>query len=221
MRPSFLQDLTGQKFGRLIVLRMSEKRTSARGGICVCKCECGAIKEIPSLALQRGLVVSCGCYASEVNKARCTKHGHESHSNKTLTYRSWDKMIQRCTNPNAHEYKFYGARGIVVCDRWKDFSLFLKDMGERPSKFYSIDRINCEGNYEPGNCRWADRKTQGNNTRRNVYYEYNGEKKTIAELAEIAGVKYDTMFYRLKKYGWSVEHAITVPVTKSNTRKGY
>lgn len=221
MRPSFLQDLTGQKFGRLTVLRMSERRTASRGGICVCQCECGVIKEIPSLSLKSGAVVSCGCYNKEVNKRKNTKHGHDSHSKKSLTYKSWDKMIQRCCNPNAHEYKFYGAKGVQVCERWRDFGAFLADMGERPSKELTIDRINYRGNYEPGNCRWANRKTQCNNTSRNIYYEYKGEKKTIAELAEIARVKYDTMYTRLRKNGLTAEQAVNLPVVRWGNKKRY
>ena len=216
-----LIDLSGQKFGRLTVLRMSEKRTASHGGICVCQCDCGTIKEIPSLALKTGAVVSCGCYNREVNLKRLTKHGHNLHIKKSLTYKSWDKMIQRCCNPNTFEYKYYGARGVTVCDRWRDFTCFLEDMGERPAKEYSIDRINCKGNYEPGNCRWADRKTQCNNTRRNIYYEYNGERKTIAELARIAGVKYDTMYVRLRENGLTPEQAIKLPTVRWGNKKRY
>lgn len=221
MRPSFLQDLSGQKFGRLIVLGMSERRTASRGGICICQCECGNVKEIPSLSLKNGSVVSCGCYNKEVNRKKNTKHGHDLHETKSLTYKSWDKMIQRCCNPNAHEYKYYGAKGVSVCAEWRDFATFLKDMGERPSREYSIDRIDCTGNYEPGNCRWADRKTQGNNTRRNIYYDYKGEKKTAAELARIAGVKYNTMKVRLQKQGLTAEQAVLLPVVRWGNKEKY
>lgn len=216
-----LINLSGQKYGRLTVLRMSGKRTASRGGICVCQCECGNIKEIPSLALKSGAVVSCGCYNRENILKRLTKHGHNSHSQKSLTYKSWDKMIQRCLNPNTQEYKYYGAKGVQVCERWKDFSAFLEDMGERPSKELTLDRIDCKGNYEPGNCRWANRLTQTNNTRRNVYYEYKGEKKTIAELARIAGVKYNTMYVRLRENGLTPEQAVNLPVVRWGNIKRY
>ena len=217
---SFLEDLTGRRFGRLIVIGMSEKRTASRGGICICRCDCGTIKEVPSLSLKKGAVISCGCYNKEVLHNRA-KHGHNRRNEKSITYRSWDKMMQRCYNQSAHEYRFYGAKGISVCDKWHDFANFLSDMGERPSARYSIDRIDPSGNYSADNCRWATAKTQANNTTRNIYYTYNGERKSIAELADIAGIKYDTMFYRLQKYGWTLEHAMTIPVSRSNSRKGY
>ena len=130
-------------------------------------------------------------------------------------------MIQRCFNSNTPEYKYYGARGITVCERWRDFAAFLEDMGERPSKKYSIDRINVNGNYEPENCRWADERTQHNNTRRNIYYVYNGENKTAAELARIAGIGYDTMRARLSKQGLTPEQAVKLPVKKWGSKKSY
>lgn len=220
MRPSFLQDLTGQKFGRLTVLRMSEKRTASRGGICICQCECGTIKEIPSLHLKNGAVVSCGCYQKEIVKNKA-KHGHQRNGHKTITFISWEKMMQRCYRENAPEYKYYGARGINVCEKWHKFEGFLEDMGERPSKELSLDRIDPNGNYEPRNCRWADILTQTNNTRRNVYYDYKGEKKTIAELARIAGVKYDTMYVRLRENGLTPEQAIKLPTVRWGNKKRY
>lgn len=199
---------------------MSERRTASRGGICVCQCECGTIKEIPSLPLKNGAVVSCGCYGREKRQSSAI-HGHERNGKKSLTYVTWDKMMGRCYNPNLREYRFYGARGIIVCEKWHKFEGFLEDMGERPSKELSLDRIDSNGNYEPGNCRWANRLTQTNNTRRNVYYEYKGEKKTIAELARIAGVKYDTMYVRLRENGLTPEQAVNLPVVRWGNKERY
>lgn len=150
----------------------------------------------------RGLVVSCGCYIKDINKKNA-KHGYYG----TPTYKSWDKMMHRCTNPKCKEYVWYGERGITVCEEWKDFSNFLKDMGERPPKT-TIDRINVNLGYCKGNCRWASALVQANNTRRNKHITYNGETKTIAEWAEAKGIKYDVLYSRLKKYGWSVEKSL-------------
>lgn len=203
------KDLTGQKFGRLTVIAPSEKRAVNRGMMWTCKCDCGTIKDITALALKNGSVVSCGCYSKELLTIRNTKHGHEAGGKKSPTYISWEKMMARCYKEKDPHYHHYGAKGIRVIERWHDFKPFLEDMGERPSKEYTLDRIDSKGNYEPGNCRWATAKVQGNNTSRNIKFSYQGEEKTIAELADIAGIKYDTMYCRLMIYKWSVEKAMT------------
>lgn len=196
-------DLIGKRFGRLLVISESDKRTKSRGMCWVCKCDCGAIKTVASQHLIRGLVMSCGCYAKEKNREKNTTHGYYG----TSTYKSWDKMIQRCTNPNCSGYEYYGGRGITVCEEWMSFDGFLKDMGERPQGT-SIDRINPDKGYFKDNCRWATYKVQANNTRRNQHVTYNGETKTIAEWAKEKGLKYDVLYSRLNSYGWSVEKAL-------------
>lgn len=197
------KDLKGQRFGRLVVLSESPKRTKSRGIYWFCECDCGNIKEIASQSLLRGLTTSCGCYNKQVNIEKNTKHGGYG----TPTYKSWDKMMQRCTNPNCPEYVWYGKRGITVCDEWKDFAKFRLDMGERPPQT-TIDRINVNLGYFKDNCRWANSVIQANNTRRNEHITYNGETKTIAEWAELKCLKYDVLYSRLKKYGWSIEKAL-------------
>lgn len=214
-------NLIGQRFGRLEVIAPSNKRTAGRSMIWICKCDCGTIKEIAALSLRRGLVVSCGCYCKEVNIKKNTIHGHEKGNKKSPTYVSWEKMMSRCYKESDPAYYRYGGKGISVVEKWHHFEGFLEDMGERPSKEYTIDRIDSKGNYEPGNCRWATYKEQGNNTSRNVKFVYNGEYRTIAELADIAGIKYDTMYCRLMKYKWSIDNAMRKSVTKRNSRKGY
>lgn len=127
-------------------------------------------------------------------------------------YRIWTGMIHRCHNSKRNCYRYYGARGIVVCERWRlDFQAFLDDVGERPSPKYSLDRINNDGNYEPGNVRWADRTTQGRNTRANRILEFRGQRKCLTEWSEIVGISVGTIQFRLDEIGWSVERALTVP----------
>ena len=197
-------DLKGQRFGRLIVLEESSKRDKARNVYWLCQCDCGNTKEISGQNLKKGLTTSCGCYSKEVNLAKNTKHGYYG----TPTYKSWDKMMQRCTNQKCKEYVWYGQRGITICEEWKDFANFLSDMGERPAGT-SIDRIDVNKGYFKANCRWASAEVQANNTRRNERIVYNGETKTIAEWAKLKGIEYDILYSRLKKYGWSVEKALS------------
>ena len=126
----------------------------------------------------------------------------------TGEYSIWVNMHTRCGNPKTKAYKWYGARGIVVCPEWSDFGRFLSDMGARPSIKHSIDRYpNKDGNYEPGNCRWASSTEQHRNRRNNVLYEYAGKKATLPELCAITGVKITTAHMRLTK-GATIERAL-------------
>ena len=128
-----------------------------------------------------------------------------------LTYNSWSNTIQRCTNPKHPKFERYGGRGITVCERWRCFKNFHADMGDRPPGC-SIDRIDNDGNYEPGNCRWASPKQQANNTRRNRRVCIHKENLTIAEAARRAGVAHSTMRFRIKS-GWP-ENKLLLPPTK-------
>lgn len=129
-------------------------------------------------------------------------------------------MIKRCYHTNSNRYKYYGARGITVCDSWKDsFDNFYEDMGKRPSKEYSIDRIDVNGNYCKDNCKWSDKYEQINNTTRNVYYNYQGEKLTLAQICRKLDLPYKTMWNRIHNKGATLEDALIVPVR--NTSKSW
>ena len=128
----------------------------------LCKCDCGGFSYVKSYALRIGRVKSCGCLKREVDKSRNIIHGGSG----TSFYARWQNMINRCHNPNRKDFKYYGARGIVVCKRWRlSFKNFIKDMGYPPFEGATIDRINVDGNYEPNNCRWATMKEQSKNKR--------------------------------------------------------
>jgi hypothetical protein len=122
----------------------------------------------------------------------------------------WANMRSRCSNPKNAVYPSYGGRVISVCSRWEDFSCFVEDMGMAPGWEYSLDRINNDGNYEPGNCRWATRKQQQNNRRNNILITFGGEALTVAQLAEIFSITNSLLRHRLLG-GWELEKALTSP----------
>ena len=162
-----LVEMRGKSFGRLTVLSRAKSKPNG-DAVWVCKCSCGKELSVLGRGLRSGASLSCGCLRIENAIKVSTKHGHASSGKNTREYKSWAAMRVRCGNPSHRNFKDYGGRGIKVCERWADsFENFLADMGQRPPR-HSLDRINVNGGYEPDNCRWADAKTQANNTRRNL-----------------------------------------------------
>lgn len=123
----------------------------------------------------------------------------------TPIYRSWYNMKTRCMNPNATGYHLWGGRGIKVCEQWMTFEGFLKDMQSTYVEGYQLDRADNNGNYEPSNCRWVDRKTQCRNRSNNTLLTLNGQTKTLAEWTELSGLKSSTFRQRLYGYKWPLE----------------
>lgn len=137
---------------------------------------------------------------------------HKTHGlSKTPTYRTWADMRNRCQNPNNQAYANYGGRGIIVSERWSSYLNFLSDMGEKPSKLHSIERVDTNGPYSQDNCCWATKITQARNTRTNKFISYDGEIKTLAEWCEILALPYSTIESRLRALKWTVERAFTTP----------
>jgi hypothetical protein len=161
-------DLTEQKFGRLVALRRVEPLRKSNEAWWECRCDCGGTKVTTSRYLRTGVTTSCGCFAREVTAIR--NHRQQRHgeaANLTPEYMAWASMKTRCYNANSAKYRLYGGRGIQVCERWREsFEAFLADMGRRPSAEHSLDRYpDGDGNYEPGNVRWATDSEQNSNRR--------------------------------------------------------
>lgn len=207
------KDLAGQRFGRVLVKSLLGFLVYAgcRKAMWLCKCDCGETPTIRAEKLLCGETKSCGCLRSEMVAAKNFKHGG---SNST-TFICWQAMLSRCTNENLPEWNRYGGRGIMVCEQWRNsFSQFLSDMGERPSKKHSIDRFpDNNGNYEPGNCRWATYSQQNRNRRSNRILTIDGVSMTLTEWSEKSGTPRGVLTCRLRR-GWEIGRAIHEPVDK-------
>lgn len=180
-----LIDLTGQRFGRLVVLsRHVDKNKRA---FWLCLCDCGNQAVVNGSSLRDRVTRSCGCLQQEVRATRDRGRSKTHGLSHTPEYSIWTAMIRRCEDPKTHNYAAYGGRGITVCERWHVFENFLEDVGRRPSPELSLDRICSDGNYEPGNCRWATLEQQSYNRRNTKRLWHQGEYRTISEIAKLTG----------------------------------
>jgi hypothetical protein len=202
LHPRVKEDLTDREFGLLTV-----KEYVGHGGFWRCKCACGRIVEVSSSNLQR--TGSCGCDRPRKVAALKTKHGHATQASASPEYRAWLKMIERCEQKDNINYHNYGGRGIKICRRWReDFTSFLADMGPKPVGDYSIERRDNDGDYEPGNCRWATRKEQTRNMRTNRLLTLDGETKPLTDWAPTLGLSPSGLARRLAR-GWDLRRALT------------
>jgi hypothetical protein len=215
-------DMTGQRFGRLLVV---EKNGVAKSGhaLWLCKCDCGNSYIISSNQLKNG-TQSCGCLQRERAAESAKNRTHLSYHKKLnigkefhRLHQCYKDMLNRCYKTNNKSYKRYGGRGIKVCDEWKnDFYLFKEwALSNGYADNLSIDRINVNGNYEPDNCRWITTKEQNNNRSNNRIVKYCGETLTLHELSERHDIAYKTLWSRIKA-GWSVASAVETPTRVVN-----
>lgn len=199
------RDLSGLRFGRLIALEYVGNCGRWR-----CICDCGRTTNPKGFNLYRGITKSCGCLLADIASKKNLTHGHSVDGRPSRTYTSWLGMIARCRDPRHCRFQRYGGRGISICERWNSFANFLADMGERPSNKHSLDRINNDGNYEPGNCRWATASQQSRNRSTSRFVDFEGQSLSMADVAERYGITSSTIRKRLKR-GWSIQDAITAP----------
>ena len=181
-----------------------------------CRCDCGTVRFVIPADLCTGRSTNCGCVRRKKVGARNFKHGLTH----TREYIAWAGMLARCSNPKHVCYHNYGGRGITVCKRWREsFTTFITDMGMPPSPKHQVDRIDNNGNYEPGNCRWVTNAQNAQNTRKNVFIECNGERLCLSEWARRIGISIESLRGRLSS-GWSEQEAVTTPpLGTGKTRK--
>lgn len=197
-------DLTGQRFGRLVVL---ERYGSGPNGsaLWLCQCDCGNLSIVLGSQLRGGRTKSCGCLRSI---SRLT-HGQIN----TPLYKSWAHMKERCNNPNSKNYNDYGGRGITICDEWNDFIPFMEwALKNGYKEGLTIERNDVNGNYCPENCSWANRKEQANNRRSNIIITYFGETHTLMQWCEILNLPYILILERMRNYNWDFWRAISTPL---------
>jgi|SRR2546426_4040973 len=216
--------LINQKFGRLTVIAKAESRGEGTNSktYWLCQCECGREVEVMTGSLRSENTQSCGCYKTDKTIERNTTHGLSHHPE----YRIWAHIKYRCTQPSDAAFEYYGARGIMMCIGWRDsFANFLRDIGPRPSRKHTIERIDNNGHYScgkceeclangwPFNCRWATQAEQTTNTRRNRMITFEGKTLWLAEWSRIFNLDHKTITSRIE-LGWPLEKVFHTPAVK-------
>ena len=213
-------NLTGVRFGRLVV----EKRdfTFKKAAYWICRCDCGNSTTVQACHLRSGATQSCGCFNKEQSGKRMRTHG----LSRSRIYYEWRSMKDRCARENNKQYADYGGRGITVCQEWQDSFEAFRDWAitNGYQDNLTIDRIDVNGNYDPSNCRWVTNREQQNNKRNNHLLSYNGKEQTIAKWAEETGLDWMVIYDRIR-HGWTVERTLTEPlnvsqITKLDSRSG-
>lgn len=217
---SKLIDLTGQRYGRLTVLkRVGLKNSSATW---LCRCDCGNEKVVAAHPLREGKIQSCGCLRLERLRAKMVKHGGTIKGKEERLYNTLKGMKRRCYSKNFKGYPQYGGRGIKVCDEWLGKNGYEKFREWAMSNGYrddlTIDRIDVNGNYEPSNCRWVTLQEQALNRQNTRYVVYEGERRTLKSIADECGIYEEALVSRLR-LGWTIEKAVSTPLKERQKNK--
>ena len=185
----FALNLKGKRFGRLVVTGRAPARPRDKNAMWTCQCDCGGWAVVAASNLVTS-TKSCGCLARETaaELLRVTRYTQTHNLSQSLEYKSWCALKQRCGNPNHPKYHRYGARGIKVCTRWESFDNFYADMGPKPKRGMSVERLNNDGDYCPENCVWATPKIQGKNTSQNKHVEIDGIRQNLTDWCNALGV---------------------------------
>lgn len=209
---SNFKNITGQTFGRLTAIALAPKKNKVRSANWFCRCACGNTTTVLGIFLRYGHIRSCGCL-NVVQRI----HGQASKGKETKAYKAWSSMRERCLQPSHPAWKWYGGRGITICDRWNEFKRFYEDMGD-PAPGMSLDRIDNDKGYGPENCRWATWHEQARNRSNNKILTWNNKTKSVTEWAIETGINRTILFRRLNE-GWSVERTLTQKPRKSPTKQ--
>jgi hypothetical protein len=213
------ESVIGSKYGRLTVLRYVSTRLTPNGSrryLYDCECSCGVVKQFAISSLRSGRTKSCGCFFYETRRS-CMKHGATKDGKLTPEWRAWQYMLTRATNPNYINAEHYVGRGIGVCDDWKyggdghGFERFLAHVGPKPSQHHSLDRVDNDKGYEPGNVRWATTPAQARNKSTNRIVTIDGENMCLTDACAKYGVPFQRALDRIVKLGWSVDRALKTP----------
>ncbi len=224
--PVGLQASAGSRFGRWVVVEghpMMQRLPAMRRGrliqryfyFTLCRCDCGTEAWVSLSSLVIGSSKSCGCLSHDLFKSRSVTHG----KSKSPIYKVWKSMLTRMFYKSSGCYHRYEGRGLTMDSRWKNFEDFYSDMGDPPFEGATLERVDNSVGYWPKNVVWATRKQQARNMDSNVRYELNGRSLTLSEWEEITGIKRGTLESRIKDYGWTVEEALTSPVSRVVRKK--
>ena len=203
-----LRDLTGQRFGRLVVTNRAS--LPGRHVHWKCICDCGALTEVEASALSGGATKSCGCLRDELTRKRSITHGHSVNRTCSREYRAWSHAKSRCECPTDPKFPIYGGRGIRMCHEWAaSFQAFYNYMGPAPIG-HTIDRINPNDDYAPGNVRWANSHQQARTRTGNIWVCVGGEKMILKDAALALGVNYKSLHYHYRRNGLPFSEAAKI-----------
>lgn len=198
--------IEGNRYGRVLVVSYAGLNKDHIATY-LCRCECGKEWVTSGVRIRQGRVNSCGCKRTE----HFITHGQCRGISYAPEYNIWRSMLARCKNPNLECYANYGGRGITVCDRWQEsFEDFIADVGSRPSPLHTLDRIDNNAGYEPGNVRWATQDEQNRNKRSNHFLTIDNRTQCVTDWAREFGVPI-SCFYGRTRRGWAPEEAIRTP----------